>query len=66
LALQRSGKYAEAAQCYTDAIERRPGFAEALLNLGHSLHSLGKQEQARECWAKAVEASPEFAAQYFA
>jgi len=43
------------------AADDKPGFGEALLNLGNSLNSLGKGAEAQECWREAVEAEPELA-----
>jgi tetratricopeptide (TPR) repeat protein len=63
--LQRSNLHEEAARSYRRATEEKPGFAEALLNLGHALKALGQDQEARTCWQKAVEAKPELATQYF-
>jgi tetratricopeptide (TPR) repeat protein len=63
--LQQSNLPEEAARSYRRAAEEKPGFAEALLNLGHALQALGHQDEARGCWQQAVEAKPELAEKYF-
>jgi len=63
--LEKSNLYEEAARSYRRAVKDKPGFAEALLNLGHSLKALGQDQEARTCWQEAVEAKPELAGQYF-
>jgi Flp pilus assembly protein TadD len=55
----------DAARFYRLALEARPDFAEAKLNLGHALESLGKKEEARTCWVQALEVKPELARGYF-
>jgi tetratricopeptide (TPR) repeat protein len=59
------GKPQEAADCYRAAAQDRPGFSDALLNLGHALKDSGQEEEARQAWSKAVEADPELAGKYF-
>jgi tetratricopeptide (TPR) repeat protein len=63
--LQRANLHEEAARCFRRAADEKPGFGEALLNLGHALQALGQEQEARACWQKAVEAKPELATQYF-
>jgi tetratricopeptide (TPR) repeat protein len=63
---QRAGQLQEAARLYKEALNGKPNFAEALLNLGHALAALGQAEEAQNCWKKALAAKPEFAKQYFA
>jgi tetratricopeptide (TPR) repeat protein len=58
---QKAGRHEDAARLLRQAADEKPGFGEALLNLGHSLNSLGKDREARECWREAVEAAPELA-----
>ena len=62
---EKSNLYEDAARTYRRAAEEKPGFAEALLNLGHALKALGQEEEARTCWQQAVEAKPELAEKYF-
>ncbi len=50
---------------YRLALEARPDFAEARLNLGHALESLGQKDEARTCWVQALEVKPELARGYF-
>jgi tetratricopeptide (TPR) repeat protein len=63
--LQKSGQLEDAARLYREALEERPGFAEALLNLGHVLKSQGRQEEAKDCWKQALDQKPELAQGYF-
>jgi tetratricopeptide (TPR) repeat protein len=51
---------------YREALEERPEFAEALLNLGHVLKSQGRPDEARDCWKQALDKKPELAQGYFA
>jgi tetratricopeptide (TPR) repeat protein len=59
------GKLNEAVDYYQHAIEENPGFAEALLNLGHALLSLGREEDAHTCWERAIDEKPDLAQGYF-
>lgn len=54
LALQKLGRAADAAAYYRKALEQRPEFPEAQLNLGHALMASGEYEEARTCWQAAV------------
>ena len=63
--LEKSSLFEDAARTYRRAADEKPGFAEALLNLGHALKALGQEEEARSCWQQAVEAKPELAEKYF-
>jgi tetratricopeptide (TPR) repeat protein len=63
--LEKSSLYEDAARTYRRAADEKPGFAEALLNLGHALKALGQEQEARSCWQQAVEAKPELAEKYF-
>lgn len=63
---QQANRHLEAAQCYRQAIEAKPDFAEAFLNLGHALDASGKGDDARESWRKAVKLNPSFAAGFYA
>ena len=64
--LQGSNEPEAAAKCYVRALERKPDFGEAMLNLGHVLNQMNRPAEARACWSKAIEIRPEFAAGYFA
>lgn len=63
---QQANRFLEAAQCYREAIEAKPDFAEAFLNLGHALEASGKSDDARDSWRKAVKLNPAFAAGFYA
>jgi len=65
LICHQHGKLQEAVTHYELAIKENPGFAEALLNLGHALMSLGRAEDARTCWERAIDEKPELAHGYF-
>lgn len=54
-----------AAKCYVRALEQKPDFGHALLNLGHALRELGREDEARACWGKAVRLDPSLASGYF-
>jgi tetratricopeptide (TPR) repeat protein len=63
--LHKENEVELAAKYYLRAIERRPDFGEALLNLGHALQGLGRDAEARVCFGKAVVLNPALARQYF-
>jgi tetratricopeptide (TPR) repeat protein len=65
LLLQSAGENKLAAECYQAAIEKKPDFPEALLNLGHALKAVGKEDEAKRVWSKAVDADPALAGKYF-
>jgi tetratricopeptide (TPR) repeat protein len=54
LASQKLGRAADAAAYYRKALEQRPEFPEAHLNLGHALMASGEYEEARSCWQAAA------------
>jgi tetratricopeptide (TPR) repeat protein len=62
---QKLNDLRKAVQFYRDAIAVRPGFPEALLNLGHAMKTLGNDDDARAAWIPALELRPEFALRYF-
>jgi tetratricopeptide (TPR) repeat protein len=64
--LQTANRQDAAAQAFERANEAKPGFGEALLNLGHALRALGQEEKAKECWREAVGLMPDLAGGYFA
>ncbi len=43
LLLQAAGENKQAAECYQIAVDKKPDFPEALLNLGHALKAVGKR-----------------------
>ena len=63
--LERSNLHEDAARSYRRAAKEKPGFAEALLNLGHALKALGQEQEAKDCWQQALAAKPELAEKYF-
>ena len=65
LICHQRGRLEQAVRYYELAIEENPGFAEALLNLGHALTSLGREEDARASWERAIHEKPELAQRYF-
>lgn len=62
---QHLNRLEEAAAHYREAIAIRHDFAEAMLNLGHTLESLGEAEQAKSFFIPALELNPVFALDYF-
>ena len=65
LLLQSTGDFNAAAECYQATLQHKPGFAGALINLGHALKSAGKEDEARHAWNQAVAANPELAGKCF-
>jgi tetratricopeptide (TPR) repeat protein len=63
--LHQTGDLENSIRVYRTAIEARPEFAEALLNLGHVLQAAGKDDEARDAWVRALEIKPELARGYF-
>jgi SAM-dependent methyltransferase/tetratricopeptide (TPR) repeat protein len=49
---------ADAVLCYRRAAASRPGYTQALVNLGRTLYGLGKPEEAIEAWQRAQAADP--------
>ena len=62
LLMQSMGDHASAARYYQIAVETRPGFSQAMLNLGHALDATGQPEEAQKAWGRAVAADPQLAA----
>ena len=65
LICQKRGNTGDATLFYRQALGEDPQFAEALLNLGHTLMATGQEEEARLCWRKALREKPELAQTYF-
>ena len=63
--LQKENEPELAAKCYVRALEQKPDFDLALLNLGYALHDLGREDEARACWGKAIRLDPALACGYF-
>ena len=64
LLLQKLGRTADAVGYYRQALDLRPGFPHALLNLGHALTTLGKHEEAHSHWQAALRADSELAERF--
>lgn len=62
---QQAGQWKEAIASYREALAANPQFAEALVNLGHSLLASDDPKAARESWAAAVEIKPQLARGYY-
>ncbi len=56
--LQDQGKYSDAMQRYTEALDRNPNYADAHLCLGITLSTVGKIEDAIEHYKKVIELDP--------
>jgi len=65
LLLQSNGDHEAAAECYQAAVDGKPEFSQAHLNLGHALRAAGKENEAQQAWSKAVVSDPQLAGQYF-
>jgi tetratricopeptide (TPR) repeat protein len=66
LVLGLSGKYAEAADELSKAVEEDPDHIVAQTSLGVALHHLGKDELALSCYDAALQIDPQYAeAHYF-
>jgi tetratricopeptide (TPR) repeat protein len=65
LLYQNQGDFAKAAAEYKDALEIKPDFPEALLNLGYVSDATGHTDAARENWVRALELKPELALGYY-
>lgn len=48
-----AGRHAEAADCYRQALQQNPGFAQAGINLGRQLEALGDIDGALAAWRDA-------------
>ncbi len=58
------GKLDEAIACYRRALEFRPQYAEAHINLGNALKGRGELDEAIACYRRALELRPDSAAAY--
>ncbi|MEN6602339.1 MAG: tetratricopeptide repeat protein [Bryobacteraceae bacterium] len=54
---QHAGEIEAAAQCYQKALQDKPDFTDALVNLGQALKGLGREEEARFCLEEAAKAA---------
>ena len=64
-ALYMGGRYAEAAECYREAIRLQPLHVDAINNLGASLAELGRLDDAIACYREAIRLLPTFASAYY-
>jgi tetratricopeptide (TPR) repeat protein len=62
---QKLGRLEDAARLYRESLDQRSTFAEALLNLGHTLAAQGKESESRDHWIRALHLKPELATGYF-
>jgi tetratricopeptide (TPR) repeat protein len=65
LAKQQTAKPAAAVTYYGLALEKRPEYAEALVNLGITYETLGEHGAATDCLRRAVQCDPAIAALHF-
>jgi len=59
LVCQQRGLLEDAVAFYQEALQDKPDFTDALINLGHALLSLGEEQAARGCWQQAIRQRPE-------
>jgi tetratricopeptide (TPR) repeat protein len=52
VALFQLGRYEEALAAFSEALERSPGFEEALFNRALAAEQLGQLEKARQDWER--------------
>jgi tetratricopeptide (TPR) repeat protein len=60
LRLRRAGKFAEAAQLYSDILKRDPKHFEALRAAGILHYQLGRLEEAVHCFGRALALKPDY------
>ena len=58
IALNAAGRFAEAMQCFTEALALRPDFTDARYNLGNSYVHLGRLDEAIECYRAVLVRAP--------
>jgi tetratricopeptide (TPR) repeat protein len=58
IVLQSQGRHEEAMAGYREALRLKPGFVDALINLGNSLTLLGRHEEAVACYREAIRRQP--------
>ena len=63
-ALVKQGRFAEAAESYSQELSVDPKCAEASHNLGTALENLGRHSQAVVCYQKAIALNPAYAEAY--
>ena len=55
----------EAVACYRRALELKPDFTEAHINLGNALKDQGKLDEAVACYRRAMELKPDYAGAHY-
>jgi tetratricopeptide (TPR) repeat protein len=65
LLYHNQGDLTKAVAEYNDALQIKPDFPEALLNLGNVLDATGQKDAARDHWVRALQLKPELALGYF-
>jgi protein O-GlcNAc transferase len=55
----RADQPADAIECYRQAIQIRPDFADTWVYLGYAMEQIGALEGAMECWNQALAISPD-------
>jgi tetratricopeptide (TPR) repeat protein len=60
LALYKQGRYEEAIDSFSKALDLHPYYAEAWYNRGLSLNALNRNKEAIECYDKAIETEPHY------
>jgi tetratricopeptide (TPR) repeat protein len=61
IALAQEGKYEEAITSFREAVRLRPGYADALNNLGNVLYFQKKLDEAIACYEEVLRVAPEHA-----
>ena len=60
IVLRDQERYDEAAACYRQALERKPGFLESLTNLGNILRDLGRYDESAAYYRRSIERKPAY------
>ena len=64
LALMESGKYQDAIEAYSEAIELNPNYVKAYNNRGVAYRNLGEYQQAMRDYGRAIEIDPNYVEAY--
>ena len=57
-AFRNTSQYQQAIDCYRQALEQKPDFIDALINMGLSLVQIDRPEDAIQCYRKALGINP--------
>jgi predicted O-linked N-acetylglucosamine transferase (SPINDLY family) len=60
VALERQGRFAEAADCYRQALKLRPDWPDATFNLANALYGQNLMEESVETYRKVIALAPRF------